>query len=513
MPQQAQTNAKSISIDSAESKNRTEPRKNIYPIKSSVPEYDVDALDLSNSPNNAKVMESAHKQGLSVKLIAVRRKSDGGLQPEFQVMRTGVNGNSPEQPVGQPFKINRDDKNYLNTRDTAIVENLKKHIIDPGVKNRLDVLIFPNNWSEHLTKVRANGFAENILKNANRIDLDRNGRISKNELVQAAESSEFQSDDAKNLAVAYLHQKDIENVNQDKGEGISALDLVRFDQEVGTRNNQKNNSPAPKQEDLILRMQKTLDRASRAVNSTACFDLFAHPDNPIQDISPDAVCQGSYGNCYLMAPLASVAHTCPKLIVQMIKQNKDGTLTVTFPGDPKNPITIKQPSKTEMAIFNSANNFGTWAGVIEKAYGKYCNPRGKNLPAEGAPEGGDPIKVLELLTGRKGVTTPFATNFFFHKVSIKTDQSVVIKALQTALKEKKAITAASNEAQSEYVTDRIPRNHAFSVMDFNPKGPNGGTITLRDPGDSNPENLGFYKNRIEISLETFIKFFHCIQAA
>ena len=72
----------------------------------------------------------------------------------------------------------------------------------------------------------------------------------------------------------------------------------------------------------------------------------------------DGVTQLPYGDCFFEAALASLADTKQgqQLIKNMIKENKDGSYTVTFPGDPKHPIRV-----TAQDLKNSGTKDGaTW---------------------------------------------------------------------------------------------------------------------------------------------------------
>lgn len=55
--------------------------------------------------------------------------------------------------------------------------------------------------------------------------------------------------------------------------------------------------------------------------------------------------------------------------------------------------------------------------------------------------------------------------------------------------------------------DRFARRHVYSVTDFDPDGPDGGTVTIRNP-------LGGFDNSpsgtIKISLKQFHKNFFCV---
>src|SRR5690606_36561200 len=48
------------------------------------------------------------------------------------------------------------------------------------------------------------------------------------------------------------------------------------------------------------------------------------------DIDPNDVSQGQLGDCYFIASLAAIARQNPDLIREMIRDNGDGTYTITF---------------------------------------------------------------------------------------------------------------------------------------------------------------------------------------
>jgi hypothetical protein len=235
--------------------------------------------------------------------------------------------------------------------------------------------------------------------------------------------------------------------------------------------------------------------------------LFATKDNPLASITPDAIDQGTIGNCYFLAAVASVAKTNPESIRDMIKDNRDGTFTVTFPGAPDQPITVEAPSQAELGLYNHGSKHGIWASVVEKAYGKYCqssilnrlpNWESGNTPAEGADGGGWLASSIELLTGKQ------------------TDTDIVVLASEADTARK--LTEAFSSNQPRAVTcgiakgvmevfgaegktgDGFPTAHAYSIIGFDPAGPDGGTVTVRNPWGG-PE--GSTDGTMQISLRQF----------
>src|SRR5262249_28273049 len=77
--------------------------------------------------------------------------------------------------------------------------------------------------------------------------------------------------------------------------------------------------------------------------------LYANPDKPLESIKPEAVKQAFIGNCYFYGAMAALAEANPKALQDLIKDNKDGSYTVTFPG--KKAITVDAPSDAELTLF------------------------------------------------------------------------------------------------------------------------------------------------------------------
>src|SRR5262249_2412454 len=128
--------------------------------------------------------------------------------------------------------------------------------------------------------------------------------------------------------------------------------------------------------------------------------LFADKDNPLESIKPEAVLQGRINDCPFLADLAALAGTPDgkQAIKDMIHANADGTYTVTFPGAPDQPITVAAPTDSELAYYAGGSDCGTWASVLEKAYGKYLDAN-NIVPQDGVPSG-SPMPGFELLTGK-----------------------------------------------------------------------------------------------------------------
>jgi hypothetical protein len=88
--------------------------------------------------------------------------------------------------------------------------------------------------------------------------------------------------------------------------------------------------------------------------------------------SLDDISQGGVGDCFLFASMAAIVNTNPQNIVNMIKDNGDGTYTVTFKGIG----FFSSAEQTVSADFekgkhgNVTSRKAIWPLIIEKAYAK-----------------------------------------------------------------------------------------------------------------------------------------------
>lgn len=275
--------------------------------------------------------------------------------------------------------------------------------------------------------------------------------------------------------------------------GITAKDLADYQL-------RQNNNPMSNLENSINGMAWRVNQGQKPdINR----DLYGDKQNPLNSITPEAITQGHIGNCYLVSTIASVAQSNPQAIRDMIKDNGNGTYTVTFPGAKNTPITIKAPTEAEQGMFNGASRHGIWASVLEKAAGELYNQGtfrsifGRTYsPTEGGDGGGHLGPVMRLLTGNNSES--FSTTF--------NSQRSIGDQLSAALSDKppRAITAGTNYSPfSDVTADGFARLHAYSITGFTPDGKGGGTVTIRNPWNSGQGPGG----TTQISLEAFMRNF------
>lgn len=112
--------------------------------------------------------------------------------------------------------------------------------------------------------------------------------------------------------------------------------------------------------------------------------------------------QGGMGDCWFVAVAISIGRSRPNDIVNMIKDNKDGSFTVTFPGDPSKPVTVVYDAQAP----GEQGQDGIWVRVLEQASAKYWNDNAlwtrKDDPLQQIANGAPAQDAIKLLTGCGG---------------------------------------------------------------------------------------------------------------
>lgn len=287
-----------------------------------------------------------------------------------------------------------------------------------------------------------------IKANFAKWDKNNDGKLSKSEVTAALQDGSNRGKSAAAVATLYRIYDDLIGISNDRlgGEG-------------GVSNNDL---------DGLLEGEKP-----EAGNWYHYFENRINGSDPRLfngDPQGSAVNQGGYGSCYFLAAMVAKANQDPDFIKDMIKDNGDGTFTVTFPG--RKAVTVSRPTDAELAMAANSGQNGIWASVLEKAWGQVNNDEAwffteKNLYEAGG-DGGQLYEGIGAFS-ENGTDTD---NLLLTRLSTTRDK------LEEAFKDGKMVTAAIRSGP--FTGDRagLPKGHAYTVVAYDRETD---MITLRNP--------------------------------
>jgi hypothetical protein len=130
------------------------------------------------------------------------------------------------------------------------------------------------------------------------------------------------------------------------------------------------------------------------------------------------------------------------------------------------------------------------------------NLGGGNTPTEGGDGGGRTAGAMSLLTGKD---TSGESLFLSSEATTRKNLTEAFSSTPP-----RSVTCGIHKGLLELVGaegktgDGFPTGHAYSIVGFDPKGPDGGTVTIRNPWGGTENTTGGTMN---ISLKQFRKNF------
>lgn len=359
------------------------------------------------------------------------------------------------------------------------------------------------------SKVDVPNFASKALELFPKLDIaPADGKLSVSELGSAVENKKIAGEDARAVGALHLNREKISGlVSGDAKDGITKADLQKFgtiasetkEKLLSSVNSDGTFVPGVTEAKLKSVLLKAGDGAVlRIGDSLARSEQFVSPperrlfgkSGGMESIKPEAVNQGFIGDCYFNAALASVAQTSPEKIRDAIKDNRDGTYSVKFPGETKS-IKVNAPTDAEFGIYNGVNEHGAWPLVMEKAYGalRHQQGYGGTNVIEGAEGGGRAVDALKTLTGGDGEILPVSRRHLDEQAA-RLDAAVNGANPKIAL----ASTADAWMFGGAKTSAGLKRDHVFSITSYEHAPGGAGIVTLRDPeGARGQDELGNYQ--------------------
>ncbi len=307
-------------------------------------------------------------------------------------------------------------------------------------------------WKADLTRE----LADHALTIFDQLDSSGNGFVTRRELGTALGDPRFTGRSAQAIAAMWTCFSQLKCLSTDERGWES--DISRADLQELRRISESD-------EKVVADFARAASRTQQAQQTAggARFELYNGA------VSADAINQGDIKNCYFMAALSSVAQSNPENIRQMIRDNLNGTYTVTFPGASRS-VTVTRPTDAEMGVYGRSNNgSGMWPLVLEKAYSAYHGSSRNHTVYEGSEGGGFSNSGLDMLTGRS------STGYFVGRESAR-------QAIIDALSERRPVVAQTGTnlrgLRRDHTSGGFHRQHLYSVLSFNQ---DTNTVVVRNP--------------------------------
>jgi len=215
------------------------------------------------------------------------------------------------------------------------------------------------------------------------------------------------------------------------------------------------------------------------------------------EVGPDDVKQGSIGNCYVPAACAAVAHADADAIRDLIRDNGDGSFTVTF--QPPDAAAVEVRVDADLYTSGGRPKYGQgalWFSLVEKAFAVW---RGSY---EVVGQGGSVGRMMAELLGRPNA------EHWLRDVSA----DAVFASLKSGVRDGRAMAAGTygSAEAARYTNSGVYANHAYSVLGV---VENGGAreVIVRNPwGTGEAGNDGKNDGVFKLPLEKFMNLFQVV---
>jgi len=303
--------------------------------------------------------------------------------------------------------------------------------------------------------VPASEFATTAVGMFSTIDTEGDGYVSEEDIDAAMSNPDLSIQQAAALATLKSLRTELEELSNDElgdeNDGITLADLQEY-QRTG-------NVP----EELRDRVEKNYGWRKGRIEG-ASTELFA---NGLPD--PNAIRQGSLGDCWFLAAAGSVAKQNPQAIADMIADNGNGTYTVSFPNGTS--ATVDAPTNAELAVGATSGSDGMWITVLEKAFANIENDGDETWAQNHIDDASQPSRGTDVFSSTGSSDQDFLA---------LTGTGTTHEKLSSAFADGRAVNALIGKVPlvGSSRDEGLPTAHIYSVTGYDPATQ---TVTIRNP--------------------------------
>lgn len=335
-----------------------------------------------------------------------------------------------------------------------------------------------------------------IYASFDKIDSDKNGFLSHREIVDKMIDKNINESESAVISTLVVNGNKISNLSNDEtgleNNGVSKKDIAALDKLADA-------------DTLKSKVENTYyNSLYKASSGKSFFDNKGNFIVPTKASEVDFkhIQQGGAGDCYFLAALASQAQHNPQKIVDMIKDNGNGTFDIKFASK---TVKINAPTSSELGLY--ADGAG-WVALVEKGYAVYRNENAilkKDNPFDASGKGSVIIgRSIKELTGNS-----FDTDF----IKLTPKNSTRAK-LSDAVSNGKLMTASINKAIIGKSAFNLPDAHVYTVIGFDSTTDK---VKIRNPwghteaqDENNNARDGKDDGIFELTIDEFYKAFSSV---
>lgn len=334
-------------------------------------------------------------------------------------------------------------------------------------------------------------------------DRDRDGHLSQREIDSLIVNPKVEGPEAAAVAAIHAYMRDHKNA--------PAMTKAVLLQQADAKETAERRDLAQKKPHFTANYQSFLRHIHKAPR-----DVFATMEAP----SLTGFSQGSLGDCYFCASVASAINTDQAAFRKIFHPRPDGSCDVHFYSG--HSLHLPKLTDAEIALTSSAGDGGVWLNIAEKAFGdvkltirKSKKPPKEQMDLDIIAHGGFPSEAIEVLSGhqakifdiRKKESAPPLPR------DIPRITAEIHGALSAGMPRKYLFccSVGSGKYPPGIVTD-----HAYAILGYNPSMQ---VVTVMNPWGNHFEPKGTpgmangYSTKggkFDVPLHDFVMIFDCV---